>query len=141
MKFNVFFVLVALFSLFSLCVPALAKNDLTALIQKAQTQPKVRIIVRVDERAMQLRPKQSLKGLCVAQAGLAQIFSGLSYFDPIAQTDLRVMEVDLNQLKAIAKHPLILNIYEDGLSKPFGGLAVPSAPAIGDDSQNIHSIE
>ena len=125
MKHYIFVFLAVLCFLFGLVMPALAKNDISTLSAKAQSQSKVRVIVQLNETVESGAGVAGLNGISAVQSSLASTFSSVSYVDHISGTDLTVMEVDAAQLDRLSKSNLVVNIYEDKLNKPMLAQSLP----------------
>ena len=125
MKHYIFVFLAVLCFLFGLVMPALAKNDISTLSAKAQSQSKVRVIVQLNETVESGAGVAGLNGISAVQSSLASTFSSVSYVDHISGTDLTVMEVDAAQLDQLSKSNLVVNIYEDKLNKPMLAQSLP----------------
>ena len=115
----------------SATIPAFGQDIAQSVLEKAQTQETVRVIVRLntpfDAEAIALEgadgPQQS--AIEAAQSSFAETLEGVAVVEPLEGLPLTVLEVTADQLEQLRGNGNILSVVEDELAEPTMAQTIP----------------
>ncbi|MEM7319469.1 MAG: S8 family serine peptidase, partial [Pseudomonadota bacterium] len=127
----------------SATVPAFGQNIAQSVLDRAQEQDTVRVIVRLntpfDAQSMALEGEggPQRQAIAAAQSSFAASLQGVELVDPLEGLPLTVLEVTAEQLDQLRGNDAVLSVVEDELAEPTMAQTVPLIEADKAHDRNV----